>query len=62
MNGQSAPSRGRAAIDASVPYVRLAGVLGWLAAGTFDASYGHYFQNTSFGNAHVLQLGYTMPY
>ncbi len=37
-------------------------VLGWLAAGTFDVSYGHYFQNTSFGNAHVLQLGYTMPY
>jgi hypothetical protein len=37
-------------------------VLGWLAAGTFDVSYGHFFQNTSFGNAHVLQLGYTMPY
>ncbi|MDB4982660.1 MAG: hypothetical protein JWM82_3412 [Myxococcales bacterium] len=37
-------------------------VAGWLAAGTFDISYGRYFQNTSFGNAHVLQLGYTMPY
>jgi hypothetical protein len=37
-------------------------VLGWLAAGTFTISYGHYFQNTSFGNAHVLQAGYTLPY
>jgi Protein of unknown function (DUF3570) len=37
-------------------------VLGWLAAGTFDISYGRYIQNTSFGNAHVLQLGYTTPY
>ena len=37
-------------------------VLGWLSAGTFTISYGHYFQNTSFGNAHVLQAGYTMPY
>jgi Protein of unknown function (DUF3570) len=37
-------------------------ILGWLAAGTFDISYGHFFQNTSFGNAHVLQTGYTMPY
>jgi hypothetical protein len=35
---------------------------GWFAAGTFEISYGHYFQNTSFGNAHVLQAGYTMPY
>jgi len=34
----------------------------WFAAGTFEVSYGHYFQNTSFGNAHVLQAGYTMPY
>jgi hypothetical protein len=37
-------------------------VLDWLSAGTFDVSYGRYFQNTSFGNAHVLQLGYTLPY
>jgi hypothetical protein len=37
-------------------------VLGWLAAGTFDVSYGRYFQHTSLGDAHVLQLGYTMPY
>jgi hypothetical protein len=37
-------------------------VLGWLAAGTFQISYGRYFQSTSFANAHVLQAGYTMPY
>jgi hypothetical protein len=37
-------------------------VLRWLAAGTFDISYGRFFQNTSFRNAHVLQTGYTMPY
>ena len=34
----------------------------WFAAGTFEISYGHYFQSTSFGNAHVLQTGYRMPY
>jgi hypothetical protein len=34
----------------------------WFAAGTFEISYGYYFQNTSFGNAHVLQMGYRMPY
>ena len=39
-----------------VPFFR------WFAAGSFEISYGHYFQNTSFGNAHVLQMGYTMPY
>jgi hypothetical protein len=37
-------------------------VLGWLSAGTFTISYGRYIQNTSFGDAHVLQAGYTMPY
>ncbi|HVZ74247.1 MAG TPA: DUF3570 domain-containing protein [Polyangia bacterium] len=37
-------------------------ILGWLSAGTFDISYGRYIQSTSFGDAHVLQLGYTMPY
>jgi hypothetical protein len=41
-------------------------VLGWLSAGTFTISYGYYFQNQSikpgFGDAHVLQAGYTMPY
>ena len=34
----------------------------WFAAGTFEISYGRYFQNTTFGNAHVLQAGYRMPY
>jgi hypothetical protein len=37
-------------------------VLGWLAAGTFQISYGRSFQSTSFANAHVLQAGYTLPY
>jgi hypothetical protein len=35
---------------------------GWFAAGSFEISYGRYFQNTNFGNAQVLQAGYTMPY
>jgi len=39
-----------------VPFLR------WFAAGTFEISYGHYFQNTSFGDAHVLQTGYRLPY
>jgi hypothetical protein len=39
-----------------VPFFR------WFAAGTFEISYGRYFQNDAFGNAHVLQTGYTMPY
>jgi hypothetical protein len=34
----------------------------WFAAGTFEISYGRYFQNNSFGDAHVLQAGYSMPY
>jgi hypothetical protein len=34
----------------------------WFAAGTFEISYGYYLQSTAFGNAHVLQTGYTMPY
>jgi hypothetical protein len=43
---------------------RLRGVplFGWFAAGTFEVSYGYYMQNDSFGDAHVLQAGYTMPY
>jgi hypothetical protein len=35
---------------------------GWFAAGTFEISYGRYFQSTSFGNANVIQAGYRMPY
>jgi len=30
--------------------------------GTFELSYGRFFQNTSFANAHVLQTGYSMPF
>jgi hypothetical protein len=37
-------------------------VIRWLASGWFTISYGHYFQSTSFRNAHVLQSGYTLPY
>jgi hypothetical protein len=36
--------------------------LRWFATGTFTISYGHYYQNDGFGDAHVLQMGYTMPY
>jgi hypothetical protein len=40
----------------SIPFFR------WFAAGTFEISYGRYFQNDAFGDAHVLQTGYSMPY
>ena len=36
--------------------------LAWFSAGSFEISYGYYFQTTSFGNAHVLQTGYRLPY
>lgn len=36
--------------------------VGWFAAGTFELSYGRYLQSTSYGGAHVLQAGYTIPY
>lgn len=39
-----------------VPFFR------WFAAGSFEVSYGYYFQNNAFGNAHVLQSGYRLPY
>jgi hypothetical protein len=44
--------------------VSLRGVpfVGWFSEGTFDISYGRYFQNTTFGNAHLVQMGYTLPY
>jgi Protein of unknown function (DUF3570) len=41
---------------ASVPFFR------WFSTGTFEISYGYYWQNDTFGNAHVLQTGYRMPY
>jgi uncharacterized protein DUF3570 len=39
-----------------VPFV------GWFAAGTFELSYGRYWQSTSYALAHILQAGYTIPY
>jgi hypothetical protein len=36
---------------------------GWFAAGTFEIGYARYFQsNRMLGDAHLLQLGYSMPY
>ena len=37
-------------------------VLRWFARGTFEISYGVYFQSTGFGDAKLLQAGYRMPY
>jgi hypothetical protein len=37
-------------------------VLAWFADGTFELAYGHYFQPTHYGDAHVLQTGYTLPF
>jgi hypothetical protein len=37
-------------------------VLAWFAEGAFELSYGHYFQPTHYGGAHVLQTGYTLPF
>jgi hypothetical protein len=42
--------------------LRVVPFMQWFAAGSFEISYGHYFQNTSFGNAHVLQTGYRLPF
>ncbi len=44
--------------------VRLRGVafLGWFSEGAFEISYARFIQNTSFGDAHLLQMGYTLPY
>lgn len=43
---------------------RLRGVpfFGWFSEGSFAVSYAYYIQNTSFGNAHLIQMGYTLPY
>jgi hypothetical protein len=43
---------------------RLRGVpfLGWFSEGAFAISYAYLIQNTTFGNAHLLQMGYTLPY
>ena len=34
----------------------------WFADGTFELSYGMFFQDTQFANAHVLQTGYSLPF
>jgi hypothetical protein len=36
--------------------------VGWFAAGTFELSYGRYWQSSSYGRADILQAGYTIPY
>jgi hypothetical protein len=35
---------------------------GWFAAGTFELSYGHFWQDSIFADAHVAQTGYTFPF
>jgi hypothetical protein len=40
----------------TIPFLR------WFAGGTFEVSYGYYFQSTNYGGAHVLQTGYRLPY
>jgi hypothetical protein len=44
--------------------VRLRGVpfVGWFSEGSFEISYARLIQNTAFGGAHLLQMGYTLPY
>ena len=37
-------------------------VASWFSAGTFEVSYGRYWQSTSYQGAHILQAGYTIPY
>jgi hypothetical protein len=37
-------------------------VLAWFALGAFELSYGRYFQTTHYGNAHLLQTGYSLPF
>jgi Protein of unknown function (DUF3570) len=37
-------------------------VLGWLSSGEFELSYAHYFQNTRYGGAHLMQTGYSLPF
>jgi hypothetical protein len=37
-------------------------VLGWFSGGELEISYAHYFQSTHYGNAHLLQTGYSLPF
>ncbi len=36
--------------------------LAWLARGTFEISYGYYFQSTHYEGGHLLQTGYSLPF
>lgn len=47
-----------------IPELKLYVDLGFVrgAPGTVDLSYGHYFQSTRYGGAHLAQLGYTLPF
>lgn len=40
----------------------LAPLLRFLARGSIELSYGYYIQSTHYGNAHVLQTGYSLPF
>ena len=44
--------------------IRLRGVpfFGWFSEGAFDDLLRLLVQNTTFGNAHLVQMGYTLPY
>jgi|tagenome__1003787_1003787.scaffolds.fasta_scaffold20941610_3 hypothetical protein len=37
-------------------------VVGWLAAGEFEISYGRYFQDTHYADANLLMTGYTLVF
>lgn len=37
-------------------------VLDWFADGEFELSYGRYFQETHYGDAHLLQTGYSLAF
>jgi hypothetical protein len=37
-------------------------LLAWFALGAFELSYGRYFQVTHYGDAHLLQTGYSLPF
>jgi hypothetical protein len=37
-------------------------ILAWFALGAFELSYGRYFQEIHYGDAHLLQTGYSLPF
>ncbi len=41
--------------------LRAAPFLRWFQAGAFEISYGRLFQSTAYGNARLLQTGYSLP-